>query len=151
MRTKLYLWSLTANSGGYINGFNVCIFITLQSNVPTWLPLSNSHLYIKVTLSCPVRTFLLSQMSPGKTGLIHHIKQIFCWNGFLPLIYPPELAVRDHVWLQCNKDTDIKPRSHGAFLTLHSEETATFKNLFSNPFNVILSCQNLFIVPNVTW
>ena len=32
---------------------------------------------------------------------------------------------------------DIKHRQHGAFLALHSEETATFKNLLSNPFNVM--------------
>ena len=36
-----------------------------------------------------------------------------------------------------NNNGDIHPSAHGVFMKLHSQDTATFKNLFSNPFNVM--------------
>jgi hypothetical protein len=43
-----------------------------------------------------------------------------------------------------NNNGDIHPSAHGVFMELHSQDTATFKNLFSNPFNVMFINKNMF-------
>jgi len=42
-----------------------------------------------------------------------------------------------------NNNGDIHPNAHGVFVKLHSQDTATFKNLFSNPFNVMFIIKNM--------
>ena len=45
---------------------------------------------------------------------------------------------------KCNNNGNIHPSAHGVFLELHSQDTKTFKNLFSNPFNVMFIDKNMF-------